>query len=152
MNKQTNSWRLKEHLNSFLKLVTFQNNIINVYLNLCVHQCLVSFVEKQYLCTPLICLADCSIPMLLFFFFFALYLLCYSLFCLIISFSIAMSFFFYLFLFSRLFCFLSSSFAHICLYLFSFCLYIIWFWLLYWPLFVISSSVSLSLSYCCGKG
>jgi CBS domain containing-hemolysin-like protein len=152
LNKQTNSLRLKEHLNSFLKLDTFQNNIINVYLNLCVHQCLVSFVEKQHLCTPLICLADCSIPILLFFFFFALYLLCYSLFYLIISFSIAMSFFFYLFLFSRLFCSLSSSFAHNCLYLFSFYLYIIWFWLLYWPLFIISSSVSLSLSYCCGKG
>ena len=146
LNKQTNFWRLKEHLSSFTKLVTFQSSIIKVYLNLCVHQCLVSFVEKQHLCTPLICLADCSIPILLFFFFFALYLLCYSLFCLI-SFSIAMSFFFHFFLFSRPFCFLSSSsFAHICLFLFSFYLYIFWFWLLNWSLFVFPSSVSISLS------
>ena len=112
MNKQANSWRLKEHLNSFLKLVTFQNNIINVYLNLCVHQCLVSFVEKQHLCTPLICLADCSIPILLFFFFFALYLLCYSLFYLIISFSIVI-----LFLFVFIFTFILFSFFFSCSYL-----------------------------------
>jgi hypothetical protein len=48
--------------------------------------------------------------------------------------------------FSHSFCILSSTFAHICLYLFSICLYIFWFWLLYWLLFVFSSSVSISLS------
>jgi hypothetical protein len=57
LNKQTIFWRLKEHLNSFTKLVTFQSSIIRVYLNLCVHQFLVSFLEK-YLYSPMICLAD----------------------------------------------------------------------------------------------
>ena len=58
LNKQTNCWKLKEHLNSFTKLVTFQSSIIRVYLNLCVHQFLVSFFEKQHLYSPMICLAD----------------------------------------------------------------------------------------------
>jgi hypothetical protein len=62
-----------------------------------------------------------------------------------ISSSIAMSFFFFLW-FSRSFRFIPSSFAHICLYMFPFCLYIFSFWLLYWLLFVFSSSVSISLS------
>jgi hypothetical protein len=57
LNKQTIFWRLKQHLNSFTKLVTFQSSIIRVYLNLCVHQFLVSFLEK-YLYSPMICLAD----------------------------------------------------------------------------------------------
>jgi hypothetical protein len=47
LNKQTNSWRLKEHFNSFTKLVTFQSGIIKVYFNWCVYQFLVSFFEKK---------------------------------------------------------------------------------------------------------
>jgi hypothetical protein len=72
LNKQTNSWRLKEHLSSFTKLVTFQSSIIKVYLNLCVHQCLVSFFEKQHLYSPMICLADWPIVV-----HFVLYFLCH---------------------------------------------------------------------------
>jgi hypothetical protein len=53
-----------------------------------------------------------------------------------------MSFFFFLW-FSHSFCFIPSSFAHICLYLFSCCLYIFSFWLLYWLRFVFFSSVSI---------
>jgi len=75
LNKQTNSWRLKEHLNSFTKLFTFQSSIIKVYLNLCVYQFLVSFFEKQHLFSPMICLADWSIVV----HFVVLYFLCHIL-------------------------------------------------------------------------
>jgi hypothetical protein len=56
---------------------------------------------------------------------FALHLFCCSPFCVLMSLIIAISFFFLWF--SHSFCILSSTFAHIYLYLFSFCLYIFWF-------------------------
>jgi len=72
-NKQTNSWRLKEHFNSFTKLVTFQSGIIKVYFNWCVYQFLVSFFEKQHPYSPMICLADWPIVV----HFVVLYFLCH---------------------------------------------------------------------------
>jgi hypothetical protein len=78
-------------------------------------------------------------------FFTSLYLLCCSLFWSPYLFQHCYVILFFLW-FSHSFCFIPSSFAHISLYLFSFCLYIFSFWLLYWLLFALSSSVPISLS------